>query len=88
MLTYEELLAECEMHGLTLVPKEHPKSHKFTVIARFERGLGAEYVNLRSVEAMTIYDAQQQAEDQASLHFRSTEGMEGVIAIEVRIRPE
>jgi hypothetical protein len=88
MLTYEELLAECEMHGLTLVPKECPKPHKFTAIARFERGFGAEYVNLRSVEAMTIHEAQQLADTQATLYFKSTEDLEGAALNEVRIRPE
>lgn len=88
MLTYEELLAECELHGFKLVQQEKPKTHKFTAIARFERGLGPEYVNLRSVEAMTINEAQQLADTQATMYFRSTEGLEEAVINEIRIRPE
>ena len=86
-MTYKELIAACETHGFSLVPKEQ-KPHKFTAIARFERGLGAEYVNLTPVVAKTINEAQTLANTQAVLYFKSTIGLEDAVVSEVRIRPE
>ncbi len=88
MLTYEQLLAECEMHGFKLVPKqEAPKTHNFSATARFERGLGPEYVNLKPVVAVSINEAQKQANELAAAYFRDNPGYEGAIINEVRIRP-
>lgn len=87
-MTYEELLAECEFHGLSLVPKNKTVERRFTAIARFERGLGAEYVNLKPVEAKTISEAQKLAETQAALYFKSTAGLEDAVINQVRIMPK
>lgn len=87
MLTYEELLAECELHGFSLATKNKVIEHKFTAIARFERGLGAEYVNLKPVEAKTISEAQTLANTQSALYFKATVGLEDAVVKEVRIMP-
>jgi len=86
-MTYEELLAECEMHGFKLMPKDELKVHTFTVIARFERGLGPEYLNLRDISAVTICEAEELAWGQASMYFQSLNDSENIRISEVRIRP-
>ena len=86
-MTYEELVAEAEKFGYKMVRKDAPKEHTFTAIARFDRGLGAEYVTLKPVTAFQIAEAQKLAEYQASLHFQTEEGFKDAIINEIRIRP-
>ena len=88
MLTYEELMVACELHGFKLVPQDKPKEYVFSAIARFERGFGPEYVNLKSVKSKTIHEAQKEANEQAATYFRDTEGLQNAVISEVRIRPE
>jgi len=83
-LTTEELIRECQRRGLKI---EKPKEGMtFKVVVRYDRGLGAEYINLHDVTAKNIAEAQQQAEEMASLHFLAHYDEDTVIN-QVRISP-
>jgi hypothetical protein len=84
-LTLEELIRECERRGLKVTSP--PTTNTFTVIARYDRGLGPEYVTLREVVAKTIAETQEVAQAQAERYFATTPGYEQAILNEVRIRP-
>jgi hypothetical protein len=82
-MTHQELLTACKMHGFELTPKTI-KEHNFIPIVRFERGLGAEYVNLKSIKSTTIFDAMKQAEEEAVLYFKSN--LSDAVIKEVRLK--
>jgi hypothetical protein len=83
-MTLEELLKECNKHGINVTLP--PSTKTFDVIVRYNRGLGPEYVNLDSVAASTIKDAQNIAQIQAN-ELLKYPGMEKAIINEVKIRP-
>ena len=88
-MTYEQLLIECAKRGLKLVPDNNTSSkiYEFSVIVRFNRGLGAECINLKNVRASTIHEAQILADEQAQNYFKITPDMKEAIIGEIKIRP-
>lgn len=85
-MTNEELIKECERRGLTVTaPKKETRT--FTVTARYDRGLGPEYITLKNIEAKTCAEAQELANEQANHYFLTEPGHKKTIVNEVRIRP-
>lgn len=80
-MNLEELLEECKKFNLKI---ELPEKPIFTVIARYNRGLGPEYITLKPVECLTLTEAKRLAEEQALEYFAS---MPEVALKEVMVKP-
>lgn len=85
-MTLEELRIEAEKLGVSLVEKPKNQLHEYTVIVRYDRGLGPEYINLKSVFAKTPNDAQLLAEQQAFCLFATEDDFKKAVINEVKIK--
>jgi hypothetical protein len=63
-----------------------PKTPKFKAIVRYNRGLGPEFTNLNIIEAENLTEANRLAVEEAELFFKTKEGFEKAVIIEIRLQ--
>ena len=82
-LNYESALEGAK----EILVKRNSKKCRFSVIMRYDRGLGVEYINLSEVEAMSVQLAQDLANANAEVYIKTAKDMGKAVIKEVRIRP-
>ena len=82
-----QLIEECKKHGIDITPLIPKTTFKFTATALIETGLGPEYITFIVNEAKNIAEAQQMAENEASIYFKTNYDAKKAVLKEVRIKP-
>ena len=86
-MTNEELIAECKKRGLLVQEQPQKEDLTFSVVVRYDRGLGVEYKSLKTISAKNLGEALEVANSEAESFFKTEAGFERAVINEVKIKP-